>query len=240
MNRPYTICLVASNFHGKIDGTFFDAPESAKPLAVFRKRWKDIDPQAVIYGASTMAMYANGWLEECDPAAEELPREDYVVKTDIDRYYVCLDNDGSIAYESGYLDVAGRGRHAIIVVLPESIDDSYLAYLRELGISYIFAGEEEIDAAIMSRKLLKLFGIQKALLAGGGYTDWTLLKAGVIDEIQMLQIAVIDACPGTQSAFEDYTGESSEPIALKMARADIVDHNNLLLTYIPANRREDV
>ena len=41
-------------------------------------------------------------------------------------------------------------------------------YLREKGVSYLFAGEETIDCALLLEKLSALFPIKTLMIAGGG------------------------------------------------------------------------
>ena len=93
----------------------------------------------------------------------------------MDRYYIAMDPKGSIAYEGPCIDTRGRGPHGVIHVLTENVADSYLHYLREKGISYIFCGKEKLDPVTMMEKAHSLFGLQKVILSGGAYTDWTLL-----------------------------------------------------------------
>src|SRR6516165_9407257 len=56
---------------------------------------------------------------------------------------VVLDAQGKIAWGRGDID-----GDPIVVVLSEQVSDSHLAGLRRDGVSYIFAGEHELDLAL--------------------------------------------------------------------------------------------
>lgn len=57
---------------------------------------------------------------------------------------VVLDATGKIAWGRGEV-----GGDPLVMVLTQTVSDSHLAKLREDGVSYIFAGEREIDLAAL-------------------------------------------------------------------------------------------
>ncbi len=90
------------------------------------------------------------------------------------------------------------------------MSDDYLAELREIGISYLFAGPEGRDLALALETLGgEAFGIETLLLEGGGTINGAFLKAGLIDEISLLIYPGIDGLAGTPSIF-DYLGKPDE------------------------------
>ena len=68
MNRPYTICYLNVSAEAHIDGDFGKLPEAEPGSAVFRSRWLDFKADAIVYGANTMAMFAEGFLKELPQA----------------------------------------------------------------------------------------------------------------------------------------------------------------------------
>lgn len=54
-----------------------------------------------------------------------------------------IDPDGDPGYDGAW----------IVEVLSEAVDERYLAYLEDTGISYIFAGRNSIDVALALYKL---------------------------------------------------------------------------------------
>ena len=52
-------------------------------------------------------------------------------------------------------------------ILNEDVDLKYLAYLQKKGVSYIFAGEKNIDLKVSLKKLKDLFCLEKIICEGG-------------------------------------------------------------------------
>ena len=57
------------------------------------------------------------------------------------------------------------------------MDPAYLTYLRQVGVSYLFAGKAQLDCPLLLEKLAARFGVQRLMVAGGG-VDWSSLQAG--------------------------------------------------------------
>jgi hypothetical protein len=66
-------------------------------------------------------------------------------------------------------------------VLTEQVSDAHLAGLRRDGVSYIFASERELDLALALENLNRELGIERLLLEGGGKSNGSFLRAGLID-----------------------------------------------------------
>ena len=240
MNRPYTVCYLNVSAEAHIDGDFGKLPEAKPGSAVFRSRWHDFKADAIVYGATTMAMFAAGFDPELPKSQTVYAREDSIVPCDVGRYYIAISPYEHIAYKSNLMpDIRGRGIHGIIHALTENVSDDYLAYLREKRISYIFCGRETFDPVIMMRKAYELFGIQKAILSGGAYADWTLLSHGLIDEIQIMYLPVVDGDPRSNTLCRRMENEPPMPVALRLVDVQIVDGDGLLVTYKPKNIKEE-
>ncbi len=240
MNRPYTVCYLNVSAEAHIDGDFGKLPEAKEGSAIFRRRWHDFKADAIVYGATTMALFAEGIIDELPKTQTTYAREDYIAPCDIGRYYIAISPYEHIAYESNLMpDIRGRGVHGIIHALTENVSDDYLAYLRERRISYIFCGREVFDPMLMMQKAYELFGVKKAILSGGAYADWTLLSHDLIDEIQIMYLPVVDGDPHSNTLFKRMENEPVAPVALKLVNVQIVDGDGLLVTYQPKNIREE-
>lgn len=79
-----------------------------------------------------------------------------------------MDPDGILAWNTGCYERTGRDRSHVIEALTEKVSSGYLAYLRAQGVSYVIAGKEHLDCALLLQKLKTLFGIEHIILAGGG------------------------------------------------------------------------
>ncbi len=104
----------------------------------------------------------------------------------------------------------------VIAIIGEQVSDEYLAELQHDGVSYLFTRLDGEDAAAQSEALHsamtilgETFGIKTLLLEGGGITNGTFLKAGLIDEISLLVYPAVDGLAGIPSIIE-YAGEPDE------------------------------
>jgi riboflavin biosynthesis pyrimidine reductase len=126
-----------------------------------------------------------------------LGRENWFTANSADAWAVVLDAQGKIAWGRG--DVGGD---PVVVVLTQAVSDSHLAGLREDGVSYIFAGEREIDLAAALEMLNHELGIGRLLLEGGGAANGALLQAGLVDELSLLIAPSVEGVPGGPAVFD--------------------------------------
>ena len=96
-----------------------------------------------------------------------------------------------------------------------------MEHLRELGISYLFAGENGDNMALALETLRVEFGIEKLLLEGGGVINGVFLKAGLIDELSLMIYPGIDGLAGTSTIF-DYIGKRSNELPAKSQRLELL------------------
>ena len=108
-------------------------------------------------------------------------------------YAVAFDTNGKLGWKSNRIvdDDPGYGGAQIIEVLSEQVDERYLAYLEELEIPYIFAGEKEIDVELALFKLRNIVGAETLLLEGGSVINGAFQRADVIDELSLVVAPVV-------------------------------------------------
>ena len=234
MNRPYTVCYLNCSADGHIDGEFFRSEEIGRTIDIFRSRWLAYNADATVYGAVTMRMFAAGSYsgEKGVPAAS---CTDYRSDAQAEKYYIAIDPEGTVAYTSPYIDVRGRGKHGVIHAVTANTSEAYLAYLREQGISYIFCGTDRLDPVIMMKKAYAMFGVKKAILSGGAYADWTMLSAGLVDELTLMFSPVVDGNPTAHSVFMRSTGMAPEPVGMELINLERTEGDAFFVTYRPKN-----
>jgi riboflavin biosynthesis pyrimidine reductase len=98
-----------------------------------------------------------------DDTDESYPRELWFARRGAAAYGVVLDAHGKIAW--GHAEIGGD---PIVTVLTERVSDAHLAGLRKDGVSYIFAGEHQVDLGLALGILNRELGIKRLLLEGGG------------------------------------------------------------------------
>lgn len=156
------------------------------------------DADAWLCGRVTMEKDFTAGLEpDLQPVAEPLDRSDFVAEYTAESFVVAVDAHGKLGWESADID----GEH-LISVLSEQVSDEYLAYLRRVGVSYVFGGAEVLDFEQVLTKLGQLFPIQTIMLEGGGHLNGSLLKAGLIDELSILHYPVVDGAASSPTLFE--------------------------------------
>ena len=237
MKHPFIVCHMLTSIDGKIDGAFMRDPACANIRAEYGNLRSFYDCQATIYGTPTAAgSFADGRIEPADlpVVSAPLPHSDHVFDHDVYNYIVAVDRKGTLKWSNKYIEKKGRPRAHLIEVLTEQVSDAYLAYLNLLEISYIFAGETEIDCRVMVDKLQKLFKIEGIILAGGGLINWSMLSAGLVDELSIVVAPLTDGDTDSVSVFEriaDMPKEIPKAFAIKEIK-QIMD-DGLWLRYVP-------
>ncbi len=238
MDRPTVICHMLMALDGKIDGSFFSAPETMPALRKYGEVRKFYDCPATIYGTITMAEgYADGFLSDLPETDVTFPREDHLGESDVKNYIVSLDGEGVLRWHGKYLEKKSRPKAHVIEVLTEKVSDRYLAYLRSFGISYLFAGKETIDCEVLLQKLKTRFRIKRVLLAGGGMTNQVFAAAGLIDELSIVLAPTADGDSGSASLFETGGFSAAAPAAYSLKAVEQIENDTLWLRYISKNSK---
>lgn len=192
--RPYIICHMVCSIDGKVTGRFLEEPAAEPAIREYYRINREDPAQAFACGRVTMEeSFTHGFrplLAHSRPGKtvpEEL-RKDHIVYTTADRYAVSFDRRGRVGWCHGSIhdDDPGYGKSHIIEVLCENTPVERLTYLRGVGVSYIFAGEEELDLPLALEKLYEIFGITRLLLEGGSHLNGAFAHAGVIDELSLI------------------------------------------------------
>ena len=121
-------------------------------------------------------------------------------------YYVSVDPSGKLGCKSSILHYYVDTTAHVIEILTEKASNSYKAFLRKLGISYIIAGQEELDYSLAMEKLYALFDIHTLMLGGGGILNWSFIQAGMCDEISVVIAASADRSSDTPALFSTRNG----------------------------------
>lgn len=235
MNRPYTICHIFSALDGAITGSFMSMPQTAAARMQYGNLRSVFNSNAILYGTTTMLDFCDGIVQEL-PESAPIERTDYISPDAKDRFVVAIDRHGKLSYGTNYLDRHGVRSH-IIEVLTDSVSDAYIQYLRQKRISYLFAGKTELDCELAMVKLKSLFGIERLIIAGGGYIDWAFADAGMIDE---LSLVLAPGADGEQNVtvFERTDHSQNRAIAFTLLEVKPLVGNAVWLRYAFDNAKE--
>jgi riboflavin biosynthesis pyrimidine reductase len=205
--KPYVICHMVASIDGR---TLISRwrPTDATNRAQFAELHERLAVDAWLVGRATGAEYARGSAYP-SLASETYPREPWFARRDAVAYGVVLDAQGKIGWGRGDID-----GDPIVVVLSEQVSDSHLAGLRRDGVSYLFAGKHRLDLAVTLESLNRELGITRLEINGGGITNGSFLRAGLIDEISVAIYPVVDGAKGARSVFDSTDNNPDAPASI--------------------------
>ena len=236
MERPYPFCHMLTSLDGKITGGYMETAQGEAAGNVFYElafgKERFYQHQGWLSGRVTtddnFTFYQKPDLDESAPA---VPEGDYLAQPDFGMFYVSVDAYGRLGWKDAALHYADTTAH-VVEVLTEQVSNAYRAFLRKKGISYIVAGKERLDYSLMLSKLKKHFHIETLMLGGGGILNWSLLQAGLCDEVSLVVAAAADGSADTPSVFRAKTGLSeNHPIGFTLKEAKVMDGGSLWLRY---------
>lgn len=206
MSRPYVICHMTMSLDGKVTGSCLARPDSRNGIEDYYQINRDFHADAYACGRVTMEeSFLRGYQPDLTPfAAEKVERTDFVADHGAKFFAVAFDRRGRLGWNSSRIrDVdTGYDNAHIIEVLCEDVEDAYLAYLRSIGVSYIFGGQHELDLRVVLEKLDRYFNIRKLLLEGGSTLNGSFLRAGLIDALSVVILPCVGQ-PEDKSLFAD-------------------------------------
>ena len=229
--KPHVACIVSASIDGR---TWLSrwSPDPKPLRGLFERVHDELAADAWLIGRVTGHEYSK---RESYPAeaSETFPRENWFARREAKAWGVVLDARGKVAF--GRSDIGGD---PIVAVLTKAVTDAHLAGLRSEGISYIFAGETDLDLHLALDILNRELGIVRLLVEGGGATNGSFLRAGLIDEVHLVLNPTIDGTRGAPSAFDAPDGDAARAPLAKMTLEETqsLDNGALWLRYSLQNQ----
>jgi riboflavin biosynthesis pyrimidine reductase len=225
--KPYVICHMVTSIDGRVWASRW-RPEANRMAGLFEKLHERLGNGSWLIGRVTGSEYAKA---KSYPAQthERFPREPWVARRDAAAYGIALDAEGKIAW--GRSDIGGD---PIVAVLTEQVSDAHLAGLRRDGVSYIFAGKRELDLGLALEVLNRELGIERLLIEGGGRSNGSFLRAGLIDEISLAICPAVDGARGVAHVFDSRDEESAAraPIrSMTLESSEVLEGGAVWLRY---------
>jgi 2,5-diamino-6-(ribosylamino)-4(3H)-pyrimidinone 5'-phosphate reductase len=168
---------------------------------------------------------------------EEIPKEDEdaFLPSDIDpndkrTYLVVPDSKGRVRHWH-FLKKAPFWK-GFIALCSRSTPKDYLDYLGKRHIEHIIAGEDHVDMREALEKLNSDYGVESVLLDSGGTLNGILLRAGLVDEINLLIHPNLVGGISPSSCFNSDDLKSEEGVIdLKLINMKKVKDNIIWLKY---------
>ena len=200
--RPFVICHMTASLDGRTLPSRW-MPRTGNASDLYERIHERLGGDAWLVGRVTGADFSKRGAY--DATSPPLPRDNWIAAKDAAQYAIVIDAHGKVAWGRG--DIGGD---PIVVILSRGVSDQHLAGLRADNVSYIFAGENDVDLNAALESLKRELGIARMLIEGGGNINGGFLKAGLIDEISLILQPAIDGKPGAPALFE--TGKESAAV----------------------------
>lgn len=214
MNRPYkVICHMAMSIDGRAAGHYLSAPEFGPYGKAYEETLQAYASDNWICGRITFEQHIT-FGNKVDLSVypdEAIPREDYIHQTAFSSYAIAVDPEGKLGWETNVIgdEYPERKGDHIVTILSEAVSDRYLAHLRKVGVSYIFAGKSKpLSMTVALDKLHKHFGIRSFMLVGGGFVNGSFASEGLVDELSLIIAPLVEGVSDSVSLFE--FGNSSD------------------------------
>ena len=225
--KPYVISHMNSSVDGRILGSRW-RPSENRMAGLFERVHGELGGGSWLIGRVTGSEYAKA---QAYPSHTDqtYPREPWFARRDAKAYGIALDAQGKIAW--GRPDIDGD---PIVAVLTEQIADAHLAGLRQDRVSYIFAGDRELDLGLALEILNRELGIERLLLEGGGGSNGSFLRARLIDEISLAICPAIDGANGAPSIFDSSDRDAGVPApvtSMTLASCEVLEGGAVWLRY---------
>jgi len=225
--KPYVICHMNASVDGRILGGRW-RPAENRMAGLFERLHEQLGGGSWLIGRVTGSEYAKTEAYP-DHTDQPYPRQSWFAWRDAAAYGIVLDAQGKIAW--GRSEIGGD---PIIAILTEQVSDAHLAGLHRDGVSYIFAGERELDLALALEILNRELKLERLLLEGGGGSNGAFLRTGLIDEISVAICPAVDGAKGAPSIFDSSEGDAgiAAPIqSMTLASCEVLDGGAVWLRY---------
>ncbi|MBD1551310.1 dihydrofolate reductase family protein [Pseudomonas typographi] len=226
--KPYVICHMMSSLDGHALTDGWERPFKQQAGELYERLAEGFDFDAWICGRVTMQEIAHDEGYPQGLATAPIPRKNHWAVRDAKPYAVSIDPHGKVGWKQNTALGA-----AIVEVLSEQVSDDYLAHLQQLGISYLFAGQRELDLAQVLETLHSELGVQRAVVEGGPRVSGAFVQAGLVDELSVLVLPLVDGRGEHPASFEIPAERWQAPAYLKLASAEVQQGGAVWLRYTP-------
>ncbi|AME25850.1 MULTISPECIES: dihydrofolate reductase family protein [Burkholderiaceae] len=221
--KPYIVCHMMSSVDGRslTDGWHLDYASD-----LYESTAATFEADGWICGRVTMQEIAHGDGYPKGLAEEPVPRTNHFAKRGADQYAISIDPKGLVEWKS---DTALKSH--IIEVVTEQVADDYLAYLQSIGVSYVFGGKTDIDLGHVIETLADELGVKKLIVEGGSHVSGAFVNAGLVDEVSVLILPLVDGRTEHPSSFEVSMDAWKQPAYLTLTSVEQTANDGVWLRY---------
>ena len=225
-DRPYVFIHVIPSMDGKITGNIFNTQSLLNLRGEFGRTLGFHERDAWLCGRATFdAICTHNETVDLSNMKKVCQEGDFVA--------IAVDPKGKLGWKENVAHYFGQDSD-IIEVLTNQASAQYKNYLRSKGISYIICGDHAIDWKLMLSKLKNTFHLKSIAVQGGGIVNWSLLRAGFVDELSYVVAPTTDG-RSTDVSFIRRNPEDTDSPPLEFDLIDVqrVGDNGVWLRYAP-------
>jgi riboflavin biosynthesis pyrimidine reductase len=221
--KPYIVAHMMSSLDGRslTDGWHLDFASD-----LYEDTAATFEADGWICGRVTMQEISHGDDYPKGLAKGTVPRTDHIVERNAAQYAISIDPQGRVAWKSN----TALKSH-VVEVLTSQVSDDYLAYLQSIGVSYVFGGEHELDLGKVVQTLAHELGVKKLIVEGGSHVSGAFVNAGLVDEVSVLILPLVDGRSEHPSSFEVAMNKWQAPAYLTLTSVEKTQHDAVWLRY---------
>lgn len=224
--KPYIICYMMTSIDGRIDCAM---TEKLRGVSDYYHILDELNLPSTVSGRITAQMELALEGEFIPKRLEHVENSLFSKKVDASGYDIIFDTNGKLLWND---DCSYEKPH--IIVCSQKVTKEYLEYLDSKNISYIVAGEKEIDLTKVCSILYDHFNVRRLGIVGGAQINTSFLKAHLLDEIVLLIGAGIDARKNYPTMF-DGLEDDSPLLQMKLKEVRRLESDAVLISYKPYN-----
>ena len=158
------------------------------------------------------------------PAGDFLPAK---LRAHPGRWMVVIDSRARISWTAAEMDGT-----KLAVLLSRTTPAAYRLFLREHDVPYLEVGEDHVDLGRALHRLGETFGVDCVVSDAGGVLNGVLLRAGLVDEIDIQFLPVVVGCAEAPAIFEGYDLEALGDLRdLELISAETRSDTSIFVRY---------
>ena len=228
-NLPKVIITTTASIDGRItlsrDARLIQ-PEAAQRWATMKPDGADelLGSRRAEHGATVTIEGSGSFVDDDGPPlvlpVPELPESELrrdVIPRRTPLWFVVADSRGRVDWS-----FTGDDTTSLLILVCDATPLAYLQLLRDKGIGYLHAGREQVDLEEGLAKIAAVLGAHTVVADSGGMFNAALLRAGLVDEIDVVILPGLIGGTGTPSIMDgNPLGSRGLPIRTELIDAQI-------------------
>lgn len=184
----------------------------------------------ILEGSNSFVSRDAGGIDVASSGPEDELYEDFLPRQVISRFkrwMAVVDSRGRVVWQHTHQD----DTH-VLALVSRKTPAGYLAFLRGREVPYLVVGEDRVDLDLALRRLGEAFDTDLIVSTAGGILNGTLLRAGLVDEVDLQVLPLVLGNGEAPSVFEGYSPDfATPPCRLTLLEQQTRPDGSLLLRF---------